>query len=183
MSCGATQVPRSTTREPFLRAPPWSPSCGGIAGQSMPHSFSRSEGPWLKGPAEITNSWAGEGLSMSLDCQKKVVSSLDRPPLTREDRWQPPLASSDSSLSFSRTPRECGSSTAPPVENFPCRRRTRPSGRRAPKARFRACPAPNFFQVFYHGHRGCFLRPPSKPRKTWVFCAVHSVRRFVDNGR
>jgi hypothetical protein len=54
----------------------------------MPRSRSRSEGP-TRGPAEITNSWAGEGLSMSLECLKKAAPSCDRLPLTL---WKPPAA-------------------------------------------------------------------------------------------
>ncbi|MBB4259331.1 hypothetical protein GGD64_003350 [Bradyrhizobium sp. CIR3A] len=83
------------------------------------------------GPAEITNSWTGEALSMSLECRRKAASSARSPssdPMKTagSPHWHP----CDSSLSLIRTPRDCGSSTAPVIEKV-----SRTAGGRGPPER------------------------------------------------
>ncbi|MBB4363628.1 hypothetical protein GGD65_004673 [Bradyrhizobium sp. CIR18] len=103
------------------------------------------------GPAEITNSWTGEALSMSLECRRKAASSARSPssdPMKTagSPHWHP----CDSSLSLIRTPRDCGSSTAPVIEKV-----SRTAGGRGPPERV--------LQAASH-REGTVSRPSSPPQ-------------------
>src|SRR3954467_12650837 len=56
---------------------------------------------------------------MSLEGLKKAASSYDRLPLTHQTAGSPHWHPCDSSFVCTRTPGDCGSSTAPNMEKFP----------------------------------------------------------------
>src|SRR3954454_17763580 len=87
---------------------------------------------------------------MSLEGLKKAASSYDRLPLTHQTAGSPHWHPCDSSFVCTRTPGDCGSSTAPNMEKFP----ERPGVRGLP-----GTSDPSRVQV-----ASCRLRSPLEPK-------------------